>query len=295
MSSASVQKTDIKSALSKAGLSKIDNDILSKCKLSGAVQVLLDVGRVVFSVKSEMISSVFLFYRLAPPFHVSGVTLAQQFDLTPEQMAESWDAFSLNKGVTELTDHTYQSYRNQLIKDAEGSQPSNTSAGAVTVRSNKRQAQDGLNMVTPPTKKANQTSAAGSSVDSVASGIISPKRTTPAVNLPKYSERTGVDKVVASYNPNHLDPATDDAASSELCVISTDFDSNVKKVYRHMFTTLDERAQVLDDQLVRMGDHIIKKYGIGQGENGIAPLEAVNVARQDMVCCVGRVCNEVHT
>ena len=230
-----------------------------------------------------------------------GVGLAQQFDLTPEQMAESWDAFSLNKGVTELTDHTYQSYRNQLIKDAEGSRPNTASVGAVTVRggnSNKRQAQDGLNMVTPPTKRANQAGGAPSSVDSVASSsVISPKRSpsTPAVNLPKYSERTGVDKVVASYNPNKLDPASDDAAERQLCAISTsDFgDSNVKQSYRHMFTTLEERSQILDDQLVRMGNHIIEKYGIGEGENGIAPLEAVNVARQDMVCCVGRVCNEV--
>ena len=205
-------------------------------------------------------------------------------------MAECWEAFSLNKNVSELTDHTFQSYRLQLIKDSETSNAV-TKSSAVQSRGAKRQA---TNMVTPPTAKRQnnqQPTDGASSVDSIGrSDLTSPRR---AVKLPSYNDRSRVGDVVASFNPAGLPPITPNTKNAQ-CVISQD-NQNIRKPYRHMFTTMEERSKALEQHLVELGNEIINQYGIGDGENGIAPLEQVNVPRQDKVCCVGRICNEVCT
>ena len=73
------------------------------------------------------------------------------------------------------------------------------------------------------------------------------------------------------------------------CLISLDFPTNVTQAYRHMFTTLEERARILDDHLASMGEDIVDFLG----SEGVAELEAVGVPRQELVTCVGRICNEV--
>jgi DNA polymerase alpha subunit B len=57
-----------------------------------------------------------------------------------------------------------------------------------------------------------------------------------------------------------------------------------------MFTPLDERAKALDRQLVELGDAMVKQYGLGQE----IPLEGVGVPRQEVICCIGRICNAAH-
>lgn len=219
--------------------------------------------------------------------HILGVALASTLNLKPEQMAECWEAFSLNKNVSQLTDHTFQSYRLQLIKDSDAATGLATSVGAVQSRSVKREP---TNMVTPPTAKRQQQQKGGpSSVDSVGrADVSSPRR---VVKLPKYKERTRVGEIVASYNPSGFDPIAASIKHGQ-CVVSAD-DQNIRKPYRHMFTAMEERASALDNHLVELGNEIVSQHGIGNGENGIAPLEQVNVPRQDKICCVGRICNEV--
>jgi len=135
---------------------------------------------------------------------------------------------------------------------------------------------------------------------------------TPA---PKYSERTNAGKVLLTYNPNKLEatPSAQISSSAQKtprCVVSPDAfaANNVDKPYRHLFTTLEERARVLDNQLVEMQDVMAEHYGLraldygaeNEADNAekesddIAPLEAVGVARQDKICCVGRICNAAH-
>lgn len=220
--------------------------------------------------------------------------MASTLHLTPMQLAECWEAFSLNKNVSELTDHTFQSYRSQLIKDSETSSAV-TKNSAVQSRGAKRQA---TNMVTPPTAKRpnqqqqrpEQTTTGASSVDSVGrNDLTSPRR---AVKLPSYNDRTRVGQIVASFNPTGLPPIAPNTKSVN-CVISQD-DQNLRKSYRHMFTTMEERSRALEDHLTTLSNEIISLHGISDGENGIAPLEQVNVPRQDKVTCVGRICNEAH-
>lgn len=220
-------------------------------------------------------------HRFCSQLFIPGVALATTHQLNPQQMAECWEAFSLNKKVSELNHHTFQAYRTQLIQDSETSLTT-----AIQTRKVQR-------MVTPPAPKRQKKESGTSSVDSVISNISSPKRAK--VTLPKYDDRTRAGEVVASYHPENLPPMSKDTLrKSGKCVVSAEgFDTNVEKPYRYMFTTVGERAVALEKHLTKLGKEIIETYGISDGENGIAPLEQVNIPRQDKICCVGRICNEV--
>jgi DNA polymerase alpha subunit B len=229
-------------------------------------------------------------------------------------MAECWEAFSLNRKVSELTDHTFSSYKAQLIKDLEltgATLPVTTTRddthvdGAVQTRPGlgKRHSSDGLNMVTPPAKRHDSRGGgtkAGPGLSS--SPQVSSHRSIPPVKSPKYAERVGVGEVVASFQPQSLPVVNLSAMDSRRptkCVISSSFPTNVTKPYRHMFSTIQDRAHALDDHLAALKAAIIQQHGIRETcedsiENTIAPLEAVYVPRQDKVCCIGRICNEAH-
>mmetsp|Transcript_8707 Transcript_8707/g.20850 ORF Transcript_8707/g.20850 Transcript_8707/m.20850 type:complete len:644 (-) Transcript_8707:254-2185(-) len=236
-------KTEIREALKKVGLKKVDSKALNQC-----------------------------------------VALSSTLNVQPEQMAECWEAFSLNKGVSELTDHTFQAYRLQLIKDSEASINPTTTPGAVQSRSTKRQAS---NMVTPPNSKRPNNRRTTASADNPAA-----KSASTSEKMPKYESRTRVGEVVASFNPSQFDPIAP-GNKQALCTV-TSGDDNLLEPYRHMFTTLEDRASALEAKLNDLGEKIIEQHGIGSGDNGIAPLVEVNVPGHDKGCYVGRICNEAH-
>ena len=245
--------------------------------------------------------------------------MASTLQVSAKQIAECWEAFSLNKNLTTLNDHNFAGYQLALSKDSDKSSFA-MDTGAVVSRPalGKRQSRspiadgESLPSVTPPSKRFNVTfdDTPVSAVDAVASnrrvslspappGVLSQ---TPISTLPKYGERKDVGKVVVTFNPNKLEAtestsATTPVSSAPKCTVSTDFVTNVQEPYRHMFTPLEERAKALDQHLVDMGEVMVERYGLGKqdedNETGIAGLEAVGVPRQDMVCCIGRVCNAV--
>jgi hypothetical protein len=229
-----------------------------------------------------------------------GAALASAQQITPTQMAECWEAFSLNNNVSELTNHTYEAYRAQLVKESRNIPSSTDVDGVIQTRKVKREVTS--NMVTPPASKRGKTTTnnSQSSVDSVArDDLNSPqksKTTYAAANVVKYEQRADAGAIVTAYVAEGISATTTTSTAKEgRCVVSTEGfkNSNVTKPYRHMFSSIPERAAALESHLVDMGREIIEKYGISDGENGIAPLEQVNVPRQDKICCVGRVCNEV--
>eukprot|EP00934_Nitzschia_sp_Nitz4_P000882 Nitzschia sp. Nitz4//scaffold260_size33533//31032//33312//NITZ4_007884-RA/size33533-augustus-gene-0.47-mRNA-1//1//CDS//3329544698//882//frame0 len=255
-------KVEVRSAMSRVGLRGVSEDLLSKC-----------------------------------------VALASTLHVSPEQMATCWEAYSLTKSVNELTDHTFEAYKTEVYKQSSRTPDLASSTGAVMVRSTKRQPP--ANMVTPPDIKRQRQPdrTPHSAVDAVASDASSPQALpvrTPSFPLPKYDERPNPGKVVASYNPKGLPSishAQPPAGGQSRCVLDTseyDGTTNVTQSYRHMFSAISDRSSALEDRLLRMTEHIISKYGIGDGQNGIAPLEQVNVACQEPVCCIGRICNEAH-
>ena len=116
------------------------------------------------------------------------------------------------------------------------------------------------------------------------------------MTLPRYDQRKGVDQVVASFQAEGLQSATEaetPKGGGPRCVLSYSFPTNVEKPYRYMFTTLQQRAKALDDHLVELSEEIVQKRGDTGDDAMLAPLESVNVARQDVVCSIGRICNEV--
>jgi DNA polymerase alpha subunit B N-terminal len=234
-----------------------------------------------------------------------GVTLAEVYSVSSTQLANCWAAYSLNKNVQKLDSHSFDSFRMQVIKEC-----GNIDVGAVITRVGKRQsANKDVPSVTPPSKKAN-TSERTNNVLTVASNlgrrvsmspappsILSSTDGIPSLKLEKYEERRDPGKVVLSFNPNNLLSATQTTRTTPKCHVSySNFESNVKESYRHMFTTTDERASALDRHLVELGDQMIERYNLGKSDDEsaeVAELEAVGVPRQDKICCIGRICNAV--
>jgi hypothetical protein len=220
-----------------------------------------------------------------------GMALSTSIGITPSQLATTWEAFSLNTKLSELTDLSFQAYRNAVIKDYDSAVISRPGLGK----------RHGLPMVTPETKRvhlAPTTDPQTSAVDAIAPTSrrvsVSPNKDVsqelPVMKMPSYDERTGVGKVVVSYHPKKVLPGEHVAASGKpRCLISVDFATNTTQAYRHMFTTLEERARILDDHLASMAEDIVEFLG----SEGVAELEAVGVPRQEKVTCVGRICNEV--
>ena len=274
-------------------------------------------------------------------------------------MADCWEAFSLNKNMTELTDHCWQSFRNELNKevdrnpqllqknnnnntpmDDEDSDNANQE-GAVAVRRGMGKRQVGSPdtsgssaLITPPTKRMataknnnkNNIHQQASAIDAIASSTTAPtpskatpetvasSMSTSTYTPPTYDERKGAGKVVVTFNPNDLKATSTNASAKTQpqqpkCGISYDqFDTNVPKPYRHLFTTLEDRAKALDQHLVRLEATLMERYNIGKDDqnnleqpssasddNAIAPLEGVGVPRQEKICNIGRICNSVRT
>jgi len=206
------------------------------------------------------------------------LALSTSHGIEPRQLAAVWEAHSLNKNISELTDHTFPAYRAQVIKDF-----GDNDSVVITRLAQKRTT---ASSVTPSPAKRQAVETTQSAIDNIANSVsISPEKMT----MPKctYDDRKGVGKVVVSYRPKK-ELAQLDRSPNRVCTISSDFDTNVTEVYRHMNSPLEERAKVLEEQLVTMGEAIVSQY------KGDAEIEAVGVPRQDKVLCVGRICNEAH-
>ena len=268
------------------------------------------------------------------------MALASTLQLTPEVMAEVWEAHSLNKqNLTELTMHHFEGYKNELIKastTAPTPEEAETGAipGAVVVgRKNvtKREAPHAT-LVTPTSssKRTKQSfpDAVPSAVDQLAmkgnsvpspvrsSSTMSATKTAPII-LPKYEERTKVGQTVASYPAGYSGEKNSHGKSeNRRWVLTTKFlgdDNdhaknedvtrfNVTESYRHMFTTLEDRAAALERNLVRTKNLIVENMenelqDKAQNElhdDLMASFEEVNVPRQHPSICIGRICNEAH-
>lgn len=245
----------------------------------------------------------------------AGVSVATTLHISAEQMAECWEAFSINRNLKTLDERAFASYRMDLIKNSDT--VPDVPPGAVVSRpslSGKRDV-DGLPAVTPPAKRfnANLSNNSSSAVDQVGASSVSssnrrvslspapPTSLSSQSQLPKYNERTNAGKVVHTFNPANLMALETETTSvaAPRCTVSLDFPSNVTQPYRHMFTPIEERARVLDQQLVEMGEIMTERFGLGQSSeespnDEVAGLEAVGVPRQEKICCIGRICNAAH-
>lgn len=243
-------------------------------------------------------------------FSIAGTSLSNTHRISAKVLADCWEAFSINKNIKELEQHSWQAFRNEVLKEADrisdgSTPPALPHEGAVKMEPSLGKRQVGVPLVTPPAKRAARgPDHVTSAVDAVA---VKPEGSPGSTSYtpPKYEERTGAGKVVLTFNPNDLKPTitTDQPASQQpKCGINyQQFDTNIQKPYRHLFTTMDDRAKALDQHLVRLEDILMERYNIGKegetegtDENAIAPLEGVGIPRQDKICCIGRICNAAH-
>ena len=251
-------------------------------------------------------------------------------------MAECLEAFSLNKGVSKLDDHCWQAFRNELGKESERNPFHNTPTEekAVSTRKGmgKRQVGSpdavGSALITPPTKRMataqkkgnDKTDNSNQQMDVIAASDTTPtpSKATPdsivssmASSLtytpPKYEERTGSGTCTLLFNPNDWAASISSKASVQpRCTISyNQFETNVQEPYRHLFTTLDDRAKALDRHLVDFEETLCQRYNIANNnieggaegvmtdDNAIAPLASVGDPCQEMICNIGRICNVV--
>ena len=227
-----------------------------------------------------------------------GVALATTLHISHETLVTCWEAFSLTHNVSELTDHTFDAYKAQVFKYAENN--ASASCSDSTIQSRKTKRQYSTHIVTPPVAKRHQGFKLSPPpvepivIQKYNSSSLSSFDVTKYPPPVKYNQRDKAGEVVFSFNPKGLPVILPSTVPKKFCCVVTgkEFETNIAEPYRHMFTVTSDRAQALDDQLLRMGEQIITKYGICTGENGIAPLEQVNVPRQETICCVGRICNE---
>ena len=111
---------------------------------------------------------------------------------------------------------------------------------------------------------------------------------SPSHEVNAYEQRKGAGTTTVTYNPNHLE-TIHTTNQPELCTeIKLYGNHNTLKSYRYMFTTLDQRAEALDNHLHQMQDVFFDKEDISN-------YEAIGVPKQDDVTVIGRVCNDAHT
>ena len=225
--------------------------------------------------------------------------MASTVNISPEQMAECWEAFSINRNVKELNEVSFKSYREQLIKDCSDDSVLRkvTEAGAVIARPSLKHKADALPTVTPPAKRLSQQQrnnttdsnkspasnqqlpASFSSSDKNRRISLSPGRPVPSSSMGltpshhhvhSYAQRQGSGDVVFSYRPESMAgmeivPATNKAAP-KCQVRHQHFDTNVQTPYRRFFTSTADRAQALDRQLLELGQDICERFGLNTAD-----------------------------
>jgi len=289
--------------------------------------------------------------------------MASNYKLTGTQLAESWEAHSLNRNVPTLNESTFPAYRNALLKDIEdmntvtGDASISGDNGLVAFRPGigKRTAP---NYVTPPppskrptkgkmsdisavdtlttgpsstTQPSSPTRVLSSTPSSPGGPLITPPKvvsplsstTTPApVVVPisrRYSSRTNADEIVSIYNPHNLsivpsvveNTAQTDTVKPRYAIVQPDHFPHPRRKYRDMCNPLPERSSALQARLQNASDYISEYWKLQASEdddhehgdkdddeskgNSIAPLRDVGIGSQNVMTCLGRICNEAHT
>jgi hypothetical protein len=252
----------------------------------------------------------------------TGTALVKTFRIKPKELAECWEAYSLNKNVAKLDMASYENFRKHLIKERNINDDRMDVDGAIFTRP-KRQTQSSAAVITPSSSKRQHSSANRQQQQRADGGdrslldrsrvslspespLLDEEETT---KKPAFSERKDSGKVVAAFNPKNLPvptpqsagpqsagPQSDGTATTAVARCFVDYelyDTNVQEPYRHMFTTLEERSRQLDAMIQEKQELYSERYDFGS--ETFAELEAVGIPRQEPVCCIGRICNAVRT
>ena len=233
--------------------------------------------------------------------------LSTQLRLSPNQLAEAWEAHSVTKNVSVLDDVSFAAYRSSLAGLAGDNNnrvvgtsfaKRKASPSSVTPTPNKSKVKR-EQLTTPSSSSSTPTTAGSKNI------LITPTKT------PTYQERTSRGEVVSTYNPHGLPtaaasrPSSDDDGHIAASIQYHPSSSHPTKSYRHMFTPLEARAQVLEERLTMMSEKFQEAHSESdevavKQENALYADAAdssiwapVGIPKQNTVRCVGRICNEV--
>uniref|UniRef100_A0A7S4ERB9 DNA polymerase alpha subunit B n=1 Tax=Pseudo-nitzschia australis TaxID=44445 RepID=A0A7S4ERB9_9STRA len=301
----------IKSALVGAGLQTIDSKVLSKCVALAST----------LNLSPETMGEVWEAHSLNKQ-NLTELTM-HQFEAYKNELIKASSKAPLSDSPPTSSDANSSLGATIVSRKSAIKREAPTATMVTPTSLTKRQKQQSPDV---PTSLAHRVAMDGNNVpspvrSSTSSATTSAMNGKPAanLNLPKYGERTRVGHVVASYradNESQRDNTNEAKAGRCRCILTTSSDGysneddfgvdvtrhNVTKPYRHMFTTMEDRANALERHLVRMKDAIVgdietettnKKNNNGEGL--AASFEEVNVPRQDPSTCIGRICNEAHT
>ncbi|GAX21359.1 DNA polymerase alpha subunit B [Fistulifera solaris] len=265
-----MQQFELKNAFSKVGLKVIDEATMSKCTAA-----------------------------------------ATMLRLSPQQVATCWEAYSLKKNTTTLNEQSFEGFRDLLVKESNTVNNNIPMSDEHNNNNNKESPRGGavlpprsLPHVTPPAKRlqlAAVTNNTNTEPSSRRSSSLSPGPPVALQPSDKYETRIGAGQIVSTFTAEHKRTATNDnpllsrpkcTIRSESSAFSTN-NNNLSQAYRSLFTTTEQRATALDQQLIHMGQHLMEKYQLGQSDE-VAPLEGVGIPRADQVCNIGRICNAAH-
>lgn len=249
----------------------------------------------VFCDSVGCLSFLFFCWKTHTTASLSGETLSKCTKTPPEKLADTWEAYSLNKKVTTLNDRTFKAFRKQVIKNSDAVEllaSEEIGAGAITKRPS-------ATVITP--SSSNKRSSVFDPTTDRSGGRISmsPQRaplraTTTSSTTPKplYKDRRDIGKEVLVFNNPLVDNVDAPPADQPRCNVShRHTTSNVSRPYRHLFTVLEEQSLQLNQMIEEKTNEFSEKFDFGSEQ--IAALGAVGVPLQDTVCCIGRICNVV--
>lgn len=229
-----------------------------------------------------------------------GMAIVTNHNLTPEDIAKTWDVFALNSGARKLTAENWSSFRVALDKQiaktpsqtsfskkkkaaavvsrsAMGKRSSASSTGATPssssleaskkIKLDRTQPDSQLeqivngNVISSPQKNSD-----GGGDDSVSLPQVTPPKSTSttaassSANVVLYSERPNAGETVLTFNPHNLPPIESNDEMGRRCVISQPFSSHLSGSYKYM--TDANRHVSLDGHLQSMVEKMIKSHEI---------------------------------
>lgn len=250
--------------------------------------------------------------------------LCMRFSLSADALASEWDAYATNKSIDTVSVEALQGLAMDLQQKKSRKPPLKPRAqpkakGAEARPSLSKEslktatAAASGEMRSPTASQASQqssqfaTPSVGPSKSAAGARAASGKDFSPASYQSPlqvagdYANRTNAGQVVARYNDKlpamRNAPKPSAFPSGARCRIDTDpFASqadaadaaeggNVRKKYRFMYTSLDERAAKLEEQMNELHDVLAKRYGL-------TSIQPVGQPSQELVTNVGRICCE---
>ena len=257
----------------------------------------------------------------------AGVNIAKNRDISPIQLATTWETHSLNHQIDQLTPQTFKSFQTALLSSTKNSSsnynngvvsPTPMKRGAVTNRpAMGKRTNPNVNTVSPrvkrkvdfdtqlehvvandgqvhsPLAKKNTTSTSSPEISSNSSVIVTPSKKSARPEKPNaYGKRSNAGQVVVTYNPKNVNQISN-PPSAEITLPYGSVE-DIKGM------TDKDRSSALDSHLTSFQNQICEQERNKQQQGGEMshdeefPYEFVGVPHSEAQFNVGRICNEAH-